>query len=207
MTPAGIRAPLCPQCCPFSFPRLLLDPSVLPWSWHCQAEGSGSPTAQKKGKNSSAPEGRSCKNPLTKSSREASLKIPQEEAASPTTGRFSPPFPRQLHLQLCRKIRISPLRQGQGQTTFISHLPAWKEREKNAWAQREGELKKAQVPFFKGGRLVGIPGSLNLGVNTFPWLGFFSLFLNFRTGAVTAPPHFPLGEGGKSHKQRAKPQR
>lgn len=78
---------------------LLPDPSALPWSRHGEAGGSLTPTTQKKGKNPSALGAgavRAAKNLsprvslLAKSSREASPKIPQEEAASLTTqGGFS----------------------------------------------------------------------------------------------------------------------
>lgn len=210
LIPPRIQDPLCPEYSPLSLPRLLGTagassriPQRFPGAGTARLRGAGTPRAQKKGKNASTPEGRSwesCKNPLTKSfpppksSREASPKIPQEEAASLTTRGVlsalplaaSPP-PLQENQNLSPPARLEP------RHLHFSPPSLETEREKHA----EGELEKAQVPFFKGGRLVGIPGSLNLGVNTFPWLGAFSLFLNFRTGAVTAPPYFPLGKGGQ----------
>lgn len=146
---------------------------------------------------------------LTKSSREASPKIPPEEAASLTTGgvslhlfpgSFTSPFAGKSESLPSSKVRTKP-------ASFLTYQFGNRER-KTCGAHTEEELENAQVPFSKGGRLVDIPGSLNLGVNTFLWLGFFSLFLNFHTGVVTAPPHGEVpGWGGedKSHKQRAKP--
>lgn len=188
---------------------LLPDPSALPWSRHGEAGGSLTPTTQKKGKNPSALGAgavRAAKNLsprvslLAKSSREASPKIPQEEAASLTTqGGFSLHlFPVSLHLfpgsftstfagksesLPSSKLRTKP-------ASLLTYQLGNTERErKTCGAHTEEGLENAQVPFSKGGRLVDVPGSLNLGVNTFLWLGFFSLFLNFHTGVVTAPPH------------------
>lgn len=143
---------------------------------------------------------------LTKSSREASPKIPQEEAASLTTGgvslhlfpgSFTSPFAGKSESLPSSKVRTKP-------ASFLTYQFGNRER-KTCGAHTEEELENAQVPFSKGGRLVDIPGSLNLGVNTFLWLGFFSLFLNFHTGVVTAPPHGEVpGWGGGGQIPQAK---
>lgn len=206
MIPSRIQDLLCPENSPLSLLWLLGTagassriPQRLPGAGTVRLRGAGTPRAQKKGQKSFCSRGQELGelqkpsqqefSPLTKSSREASPKIHQEEAASLTTwGGSLHLSPWQFHLHtLAGKSESLPSCEVRAKppSFLISQFgnQREREREKNLWAQAKGELEKAQVPFFKGGRLVGIPGSLNLGVNTFPWLGVFSLFLNFHTGA------------------------
>lgn len=126
MIPPRIQDPLCPQCSPLSLPwllghswSLLLDPSALPWSQHCQAEGFWNPDSTEKGQKPLCSRGQEL-GELQKSSHQEFppwprgaerplLKFPRKKLRPSQPEGFSPPFPWQFHLHLCRKIRISPL--------------------------------------------------------------------------------------------------
>lgn len=80
-------------------------------------------------------------------------------------------------------------------------------REKRVRTQRRS--CKGWVPFFQGGRLVYIPVSINLRVNTFLLavclLFYFFFFFNLSHYSADSPTSHCEVTGGKSHKQRTNP--
>lgn len=138
---------------------LLPDPSALPWSWHCRAEGCWSPRAQKKGKNSLCSERQELgelhksshrASPLTESSREASPKnswgrscVPHNLGALPTSSLAVSPPPLQENLKSLLSCKASAM-----PPSFLISQFGNKER-KMCGHTEKGSWKKPRYHFSK----------------------------------------------------------